>query len=100
MLTQSSVVPLSAAELGDESVALAYSTRPVPFEQTVDDYVESLHTRNGFSRERMTAECAAEFDEAVRALVLPHSTNGVVEEDTLATVVWGLPSAASGDRRG
>ena len=30
-------------------------TAPAPFQQPVDAYVESLHARNGFSRDRMTA---------------------------------------------
>lgn len=70
-----------------------HTTRCVPFEQSIDDYIESVHTRNGFSRERMTREQASRFDRALRALVLPHCTRGFVQDETCATLVWGLPSA-------
>ena len=29
------------------------ATSPVPFVQSIDDYIESYHARSGFSRERM-----------------------------------------------
>jgi hypothetical protein len=70
-----------------------HTTRCLPFSQTIDDYVESLHTRNGFSRERMAPQQAAEFDRAVRSLVVAHCQNGTVQGDTSTTVVWGLPAA-------
>jgi SAM-dependent methyltransferase len=62
------------------------------FVQSVTAYVESFHSRNGFSRERMSADAAAAFDEAVRALVLRHSPSGEVRGDVAATVVWGRPT--------
>jgi ubiquinone/menaquinone biosynthesis C-methylase UbiE len=63
------------------------------FVQSVDAYVESFHSRNGFSRERMSAEAAATFDDVVRALVLRHSPSGEVRGDVAATVVWGRPAS-------
>ncbi len=70
-----------------------HATAPRPFEQTVDDYVESFHTRNGFSRERMTAEGANSFDGALRALVRPHCPGGIVRGDIRGIVIWGIPAA-------
>jgi SAM-dependent methyltransferase len=67
------------------------STEPVRFAQTLDDYVESFHTRNGFLRARMTERSALEFDAAVRRLVLEHQPSGTVEGTTTARVVWGYP---------
>jgi SAM-dependent methyltransferase len=69
-------------------------TTPVPFRQSLDDYVESWHTRNGLSRDRMGVEAAKDFDDRVRALVSPHCPDGHVIGETTATVVWGLPVAA------
>ncbi len=66
-------------------------TKPVAFEQSVDDYVESFHSRNGFSRERMTPHSAAEFDRALRAAVLRHCPDGVVRAANSVRVVWGRP---------
>ncbi|HXK10693.1 MAG TPA: class I SAM-dependent methyltransferase [Vicinamibacteria bacterium] len=67
------------------------STAPVACAQPVDDYVESFHTRNGFSRERMAASAAEAFDDALRRLVAPHCPDGWIRSETAATVVWGLP---------
>jgi len=65
------------------------------FVQSADDYVESFHSRNGFSRERMSAESARAFDAALRDLVLAHAPDGVVTAAITATVVWGRPVRAS-----
>jgi hypothetical protein len=69
-----------------------HRTRPAAFEQSVDDYVESFHTRNGFSRERMTPRAANEFDDALRALILPHCADGRIRGETRISLVWGSPS--------
>ena len=37
-------------------------TAPVPFAQAIDDYIESYHSRSGFSREQMGPARAAAFD--------------------------------------
>jgi SAM-dependent methyltransferase len=68
-------------------------TPPEPVEQTLSDYVESFHSRNGFSRERMAASSAAEFDESLRGAVLRHEPDGVVRGTGSALVVWGTPAS-------
>ena len=55
--------------------------------------MESFHSRNGFSRERMPTQEAAAFDDAVKALVLAHRSDGIVSGEVEATVVWGTPRA-------
>jgi ubiquinone/menaquinone biosynthesis C-methylase UbiE len=37
-------------------------TVPIPFTQSVDDYIEGLHSRSGLSRERMGLQKAEDFD--------------------------------------
>jgi len=69
------------------------ATRAIHFRQPIDDYIESFHSRNGFSRARMNSDRACEFDDAVRKLVLPSCPDGVVNSKVSATVVWGLPLA-------
>lgn len=64
-------------------------TRPVEFAQALDDYVESFHSRNGFSRERMAAAAADEFDRGVRAAVRAHAPDEVVRGQLSARIVWG-----------
>ena len=69
------------------------TTSAVPFAQSIDDHVEAMHSRNGFSRERMTAESAAEFDACYRSLLQRHYPDGVVQLATVARVIWGTPVA-------
>src|SRR5258708_10705329 len=47
-------------------------TAPVPFSQSIDDFIEGLHSRSGYTRERMGQEKAGEFDQRVRTLLLQH----------------------------
>lgn len=68
-----------------------WSSPPAPFAQPIEAYVESFHTRNGFSRERMAVAAAAEFDAALAAAASPHCPDGRVRGHTVATVVWGTP---------
>jgi trans-aconitate methyltransferase len=70
---------------------LGRRTFRAPFTQSVESYVESFHSRNGFSRERMPVQAAAAFDDAVKALVLAHQADGVISSEVEATVVWGTP---------
>jgi SAM-dependent methyltransferase len=73
------------APLGQES------TEPVLVQQTVDSYIESIHSRNGFSRDRMTTVAAQAFDQEVASLLAPHAVDGVVSFHHDARVVWGAP---------
>ena len=67
-------------------------TKPVGFCQTISGYVESFHSRNGFSRQRMKRRAAEEFDSALREVVTPHAReDGMLELQLLSTVTWGKP---------
>lgn len=68
---------------------------PAPFRQPVADYVESIHSQNGFSRDRMSPENAAAFDREVTRLVSPHAEDGVLTLQVGGEVIWGLPGRAS-----
>ena len=83
-------------DLVDELTARRYlavegrmSQRPEPFTQSIDDYVTSLHSQNGFSRDRMPAADVSAFDAAVRAAVTPYTRNGMLTVPVVARVVWG-----------
>jgi SAM-dependent methyltransferase len=68
-------------------------TLPMPFKQLIDDFVDSIHARNGFSRDRMSPAASAEFDEAVRNLLLRHHPDGEIQGKIRATITWGDPMA-------
>lgn len=61
---------------------------PERFEQSVDDYVLAIHSRNGFSLDRMSSGSARAFDASVRALVAPHARPGL-ELQIETRVAWG-----------
>lgn len=63
----------------------------VPFVQSIDDYIDSLHSQSSFSRERMLPADLAAFDSAVRALVAPHAPDGGITLDVRARIFWGEP---------
>lgn len=66
-------------------------TAPVPFVQSVDDYIESFHSRNGFSKERMGAQQAEAFDKEAREILLKTYSEGVMNLQVVGHVVWGRP---------
>jgi ubiquinone/menaquinone biosynthesis C-methylase UbiE len=62
-----------------------------PFAQSAHDYIESFHSRNGFSRERMGADAAEAFDRELLALMRAHGTTDRVEAKVTSSVLWGKP---------
>lgn len=66
-------------------------TAATRFRQPVDDYVESFHARNGFSREKMSAKEAGEFDRRLKEIVLSFCSDGLVELTIRSRVIWGFP---------
>lgn len=71
--------------------------KPETFAQPIADYIESIHSRNGFSRDRMTPENADAFDASVRALITPYAPGGVVTLRVSGGVRWGEPLAGGGN---
>jgi SAM-dependent methyltransferase len=62
------------------------------FQQPLSAYIESVHSRNGFSRERMAPDAARAFDTAARELLVAHGVGELVELRVGATVTWGDPA--------
>ena len=63
------------------------------YRQPVDRYIESFHSRNGFSRARLPAGRAREFDDKLAALLGRHCPDGTVCLPVQARIVWGRPMA-------
>jgi hypothetical protein len=59
------------------------------FQQSVADYISSIHSRNGFSRDRMSAQAMRQFDAAARECVTPHVTRHGLEVHVETRVAWG-----------
>ena len=59
--------------------------------RSIDDYVESFHSRSSLTRAALSAESAAAFDAGLRALVAPWAGDGTVETETTSHITWGYP---------
>jgi ubiquinone/menaquinone biosynthesis C-methylase UbiE len=68
-------------------------THAVPFVQSGEGYIHSIHSRNGFSRDRMDKEAARTFDEEVRKTLTPFLQDGLLKLSISSYVVWGMPQA-------
>jgi ubiquinone/menaquinone biosynthesis C-methylase UbiE len=70
------------------------TTLAAPFSQPIQDHIELIHSRNGFSRARMSAESAVEFDALYRQLLDRYCADDIVRMQTVVEVIWGLPLSA------
>ncbi|MCB0125223.1 MAG: hypothetical protein KDE58_23375, partial [Caldilineaceae bacterium] len=73
--------------------------KPVRFSQPIDAWVEAIHARNGFSRDRMDAGQAAEFDQQVRSIITQHCPGGEVAQSISARIIFGKPQLLTRDER-
>jgi trans-aconitate methyltransferase len=67
------------------------TTEPFTFIQSIDDVVESYHSRAGFSRERMEPGQAESFDQESKEALLSLYPNAMVTFQVSAHVRWGFP---------
>ena len=67
-----------------------HRTRSLPWTQPREAFIESIHSRNGFSRVRMGVS-AAIFDAAVRDLLMRHGVDDDLTLDAFAEISWGRP---------
>ncbi len=74
-----------------------HRSEPAPFLQTVEDYVESYHARNGFSRDRMDQVSATAFDREMTEVVRPFATDGMVQLTIFGTITFGTPAPTPAD---
>ena len=65
-------------------------TTPVPFEQSIDDVLSSLHSTSTLSRVTL-ADRLASFDNDMRAALAPLG-KGPLRSDIVAYIAWGRPS--------
>jgi SAM-dependent methyltransferase len=70
-------------------------TAPVPFLQSLDDFIEGLHSRSSYAREFMGPQKATEFDQQVRALLLQTHPDGMLPLQVVGIVIWGTPGNGS-----
>ncbi len=66
-------------------------TAPIPFQQSIDDFIEGLHSRSGFAKERMGEQKVVEFDARVREFLSRYHSDGMLPLQVVGTVTWGKP---------
>ena len=66
-------------------------TAPITSTQSIDDYIASFHSRSSLSLDHMPAPDAAAFDRQLRDLVSSWSKEGMLELQTVGSIVWGKP---------
>lgn len=66
-------------------------TPPVTYRQSIENYIQSFHSRASLSTQAMLPEAAAEFDTSLRELVTPYSQDGMLTLQTIAQIRWGNP---------
>jgi hypothetical protein len=66
-------------------------TAPTSAWQSCEDYIASFHSRSSLARSRMRPADVAAFDSQLRDVVTPYCNNGMIELQTIADVVWGVP---------
>lgn len=69
------------------------TTMPVPFRQSVEDYINSFHSMTSLSVEDMRPDDLRDFDTSLREMVMPYSEGGFVTLQTAAQLQWGKPTA-------
>lgn len=70
-------------------------TTPRQHRMSVDQYVELLHARSGFSSQHMGSHSATEFDATVQELVSPFAHRQMLGLEMATTITWGHPSSNS-----
>jgi hypothetical protein len=75
------------------ALAGRHETAPRPLVQPLEAYIESFHSANGFSKDRMAPDAAAAFDREVRALVRRHQGDREVTLELAARIEYGFPRA-------
>jgi SAM-dependent methyltransferase len=65
-------------------------TDPVPFEQSIDDYVEMLHSTSTLARIRL-GDRASRFDAEIRAVFARHGLDSL-RYGVVGVVIWGRPT--------
>ena len=58
--------------------------------QSVDDFIESYHSRNGFSRDWMSVEDATAFDSEAKRRLMAAYPDGTIPSQVVGDIVWGI----------
>jgi SAM-dependent methyltransferase len=60
-----------------------------PVSQSVDDYIEISFSRQSFALDTMTEAAASAYRDAIREILTPHATEGLLSYEVGVTLEWG-----------
>lgn len=67
-------------------------TRPVCYSQTLQDYIQSFHSRASLSKEDMGEKNVIEFDRKLAEILSPYTDdNGILTYMVESKISWGIP---------
>ena len=66
-----------------------------PFGQSIEAYIEQFQSTSSLARKWMQEAESAAFDAAVRTIVEPYSTDGMLDMQVVAELAWGRPTVAA-----
>jgi SAM-dependent methyltransferase len=67
------------------------TTAPLRVQQTVEDYLACLHSRQSFSPAHLGEALCTELDSRIREVLAPHADSGSVSFDVHTRIEWGRP---------
>jgi ubiquinone/menaquinone biosynthesis C-methylase UbiE len=70
-------------------------TTPISFQRPLSDYIEAFHAKSSLSRDHMTLEAAAAFDEEMTEMLTPYAQDGNITVQVFGHIVWGRPQEAN-----
>ena len=73
-------------------------THAIEWQQPISEWVESIHARNGFPRDRMDPQLAAEADALFTEIATRHADNadGLITHCYAGRLLWGRPLQPDG----
>jgi SAM-dependent methyltransferase len=67
-------------------------TAPMPFKQSIPDYLKCLHSRQAFSIDHVGSELCDRFDQAMTRMLSRYAVNGVLSFDVRTRIEWARPT--------
>lgn len=64
-------------------------TEPIILQQSINGFIESIHSRNGFSKERMKPENINLMHQEINEVLAPHVEDNKFAFSITATLMWG-----------
>ncbi len=74
-------------------------TAPVPSFQSIEDFIEGLHSRSLFAREHIGQQQADDLDRKIRDLLWQYHTDGILPLQVVGSVIWGISESGMASER-